>query len=84
MTPEQVNKYLSEHGAECPFCGSKAIQAGDTESDGTNRLLQRVSCECERAWWEEYCLTGLHEDEEYNEYREARFKGTRDHSEGTA
>ncbi len=65
MTEQEARKkYLASKGLECPFCGSKDIQAGETDTQDY-MICRNVACDrCNKTWTDEYKLTGLTFDDE--------------------
>jgi hypothetical protein len=61
LTPADVAKYVKGDGAQCPYCGSENIQAGDTDTEQGGKY-QQVEClnpECGASWVDVFHLVGI-------------------------
>lgn len=54
----RTQEQYSRNSSECPFCGSKDIEADSFDID-VGYCAQEVSCSaCGKDWWDEYKLVG--------------------------
>ena len=73
LTQEQVNTYIRNDSAICPFCGSADLQGSDTESN-EGVITQYIECKtCENGWDDIYTLNGIYTNQKHHYKREKVF-----------
>jgi hypothetical protein len=73
LTQEQVNKYISNDSAVCPFCGSDDLQGSDTESN-EGVITQYIECKtCVNGWDDIYTLNGIYTNQKHHYKKEKVF-----------
>jgi len=56
LSDEQKQKYLSNRGVRCPYCGSEDIQGQSVEIN-EGEAAQEVNCNaCDGHWYDIYAL----------------------------
>lgn len=63
LTNDWKEKYISDGGTWCPYCGNTDLNRGTPFKITGKKILQRISCiECNSAWHNEYLLINIIED----------------------
>jgi len=59
ITKKKKEKYLTDGGGHCPFCGNEDIEGGPVEitQGGANQICGCHACDCE--WYDLYTLTDV-------------------------
>lgn len=59
LTKKKIKEYVKSGGVSCPYCDSKDIRAGETDTQD-DAIFRNVVCEnCGKQWTDEYTLTGM-------------------------
>ncbi len=64
LTAEEIDLYIANGGAKCPYCRGEDIESDDIEHYHDKSTVLTRCVNCEKAWLEKYKLVWLEEIDE--------------------